>query len=347
MATIKQFININIQKITKAGQESFLKTPLIYVGNAPLLKSASKDIAVVKTYSNLEEVQTDYGVESEVYKVSKSYLPALSKIKIGRGEDVNHEQNLLEILDLDSKFYTLNIGLKSLKTDDIILSFAKVIEKYDDKLFFVSLDNAEVLDENNKDCIASKLKNLNYEQTLIAFHHQLHNVIEASIVIDYFHLYRGSYTLELKTFTGVEGSILKGSDKQALKNKNVCYYENFGEESLLQNTKMINGEWFDIVAGIQALKDDMSFRVFQLFKRNNKLTYDEDGQTLVLNEINSSLEYHTRKGIDLIMPDFIVSKRFSEFNVRDKAKREFNNVGFTAKVKGAIHSIVINGQVTN
>jgi hypothetical protein len=111
------------------------------------------------------------------------------------------------------------------------------------------------------------------------------------------------------------------------------------------NGIMVNGEYIDIIRGLDWLDNFMKTSLLTLFQTNPKIPYTNNGIGLIENIVRASLDEAVSNNV--INDDYIVTTPDSaSVSLSDKATRTLRNVKFTATLTGAIQRVVINGNIS-
>ena len=89
----------------------------------------------------------------------------------------------------------------------------------------------------------------------------------------------------------------------------------------------------------------MKTNILTLFQTNPKIPYTNNGIGLIENSVRASLDEAVSNNV--INDDYIVTTPDSaDVSLADKASRTLRNVNFTATLTGAIHRVVIHGNIS-
>lgn len=170
---------------------------------------------------------------------------------------------------------------------------------------------------------------------------------EAGILGNILPLDPGSYTSAFKTLSSITVDNLSDTKQKNALDKNANIYVTVGGVNITREGKVGEGEWLDIIIGVDWLKARMTERLFGILVNTKKLPYTNDGITAVESEISAQLQEAISQG--LITPDeeFIITvPRAEDVSVADKGNRILRNVTFSAVLAGAIHAMVVEGTVS-
>jgi hypothetical protein len=155
----------------------------------------------------------------------------------------------------------------------------------------------------------------------------------------------GSETWALKRLSGPSTVSLTSTHRTNILARNANSYERVsGIGSTFYGT-MFDGEYIDVVRGLDWLQDDMQASVFEVLAGNDKIPYTNAGIAVVENAIKGSLQRAEGRGI--IAAGWVVTvPDVSAIADADKTARRLPDLKFTATLAGAVHSTVITGVVS-
>lgn len=155
----------------------------------------------------------------------------------------------------------------------------------------------------------------------------------------------GTNTWAYKNLKGVIASDYSSSEISSLESDNANYYTTLGGLGTTLNGVMLNGEYIDIIRGLDWLDNFMKNNLLVLLQTNPKIPYTNNGIGLIENSVRASLDQAVVNNV--INDDYIVTTPDSaDVPITDKAARILRNVNFTATLTGAIHRVVINGTIS-
>ena len=157
----------------------------------------------------------------------------------------------------------------------------------------------------------------------------------------------GSSTWAFKTLAGVTvDTKLTDSHISTIEtSKNGNTYRVIGGVNVTFEGKVAEGEWIDIVRGIDWLDVRIQESVFALFVNNPKVPYTDAGIDLIRAEILARLEDAVDAGLlaGPIPEDAVQVPLASEVDAADKGNRRLPDVFFKGTLAGAIHGTDIEG----
>lgn len=196
--------------------------------------------------------------------------------------------------------------------------------------------------------IAAQLNNLGYVRTFCLYHQDASTEFpECAWLGRVLPETPGSETWKFKTLAGVATSNLTDSQSSTALAKQCNTYEYIGAVGITQNGTMAQGEFIDIIRGVDWLQSLIVQYVYSVLVNSPKVPYTDAGITSIQAQIKRALQ----QGIDNNFisnnpaPIVLVPKAANVASV-DKANRILRNVSFQATLAGAIHVVNINGVVT-
>lgn len=196
--------------------------------------------------------------------------------------------------------------------------------------------------------IAAVLNQAGYVRTFVMYHQDAaFDFPEAAWFGRVLPLEPGSETWKFKTLNSVSYSNLTTSQSRNALNKRANTYEFVGGVGITANGTVAQGEYIDIIRGVDWLRARIQEFVYRTLVANPKVPYTDAGIAAIQSQVMRVLQL----GID---NDFLASDplptctvpRASEVPAADKANRILRNVKFTATLAGAIHAVRISGTLS-
>lgn len=245
------------------------------------------------------------------------------------------------------------------RTNADILDAAAWVEA-NEKLLGVTSADAGIIDAGSTVDIASLLEQQQYFRTHIWYHADAANEwLDAAVAARVFTYYPGQETWALKRLGGIEYDTLSEGQAQAAFAKNANTFEQFRNFAVTQNGKVAAGEWIDVIRFRDWLVEQIKINVVSaMINADGKVPYTDPGIQIIVTAMRQALDLGvTRNGIappELSADDdtrWIPSyttrfPRSQAVAFNDKANRILRDVGFTARLAGAIHTVQIRGTLT-
>jgi len=234
-------------------------------------------------------------------------------------------------------------------TDDEAVELASTLqteERHGSFIRTTSLIGSTDLDADSNE-IATRFKKLNLTKVHCIYTKKANNFIDAAIMGLQLTKTPGSSSFMYKTLRGVETDEFTTTERSNLRTKSCNYYERQSGLPVFKDGVVPTGEFIDISIGIDFLTVRMGEIVFVGIATPEKVDYDGGGLSVIESLMLSSLY---RFGVDnnliiaesivIIMPDIDI------IPILDKANRRLKNCKFKALLKGAIHTVEIDGVLT-
>lgn len=247
------------------------------------------------------------------------------------------------IRDVNDAWYAL-MAHTHVKAD--ILELAGVIETLT-KMYGYSSSDADLLTTATTD-VGSTLEGLSYARTWGIYDPDADTGYpEAAWFGDMLPRDPGSATWKFKTLVGQDADLLTTTQLSNVLGKNVNVYQEVAGVDITMNGTVAEGEWIDVIRGIDWLQSRMSERVYSRLVNTAKIPYTNQGVAVITTEVRAQLN----EGIEV---DFIADNpapvvtapRVADIDVADRAARILPDVEFEATLAGAIHAATITGTVT-
>lgn len=258
--------------------------------------------------------------------------------------------DLIAINDEDSVWYGLVMVERVKQTQLDAAAWTEANEK----LFITATSEAAVLDANNTTDLLSVLKATRYYRTAALFHtNAATEYPDAAWAGRVFTINPGAETWALKQLASVTPSPLTATQKQTVVNKGGNTFEFYQSQIALTNPgKVAAGEWIDVIRFRDWLKDTIQTNMVQMMINRDKVPYTDHGIQLCVNNLRKSLQEGQNVGgiapdeLDAsgnTVPGFVITyPRSVELSANVKASRVLD-LGFTARLAGAIHVVEITG----
>lgn len=250
------------------------------------------------------------------------------------------------------------VSLASRAEADILDAAAWV--EANEKLLGVTSADAGIIDAGDTTDIASQLEQQQYFRTHVWYHADAANEwLDAAIAARAFTFYPGQETWALKRLAGIEYDTLTEGQAQAAFAKNANTFEQFRNFAVTQNGKTAAGEWIDVIRFRDWLVEQIKINVVSaMINADGKVPYTDPGIQIIVTAMRAALDLGVRRnGIappelaadddTRMIPSYTVRfPRSQAVAFNDKANRILRDVGFTARLAGAIHTVQIRGDLT-
>jgi hypothetical protein len=156
----------------------------------------------------------------------------------------------------------------------------------------------------------------------------------------------GSITTAYQTLEGVTPASLTPTQQSNLETDNINHVQLKRGVSILRPGKVASGEWLDVVHGIAALEAAIQEDQFDLLINAGKLPYTDEGIALIVNVLQGTLRRFEASGFLVKGSSKITVPTAKEIASSVKKTRALPGVKFSAEIAGAIHSMSIQGTLT-
>ncbi|MEM0173058.1 MAG: DUF3383 family protein, partial [Sulfolobaceae archaeon] len=218
------------------------------------------------------------------------------------------------------------------------------------KLFGTTSDDPAIINVQagtDTTSIAAILNQAGYVRTFVMYHQDADSDFpEAALFGRVLPLEPGSETWAFKTLNTISYSNLTTTQVNNALAKKANIYTFVGGVGITQNGTVAQGEYIDIIRGVDWLRARIQEFVFALLVRNDKIAYTNAGIATIQAEVMRALALGVSNNFLSDDPSPVVTVPLAQ-NVpaNDKANRILRNVKFTATLSGAIHVVRITGNL--
>lgn len=157
----------------------------------------------------------------------------------------------------------------------------------------------------------------------------------------------GSVTWKFKTLASIAYSDLTTTQSKNARDKKANTYEYIGGVGITREGTMAQGEFIDIIRGIDWLTARIQEFVYALLVNSPKVPYTDAGIASVEAEVRRALDLGVNNDFIADDPQYTVSvPKAADVSPANKAARLLQDVTFQATLAGAIHAVEINGTVS-
>lgn len=257
------------------------------------------------------------------------------------------EDDLTAINNANNTWYGL---ISTSRTPADVLAIADWVEARV-KLFGTASSDSTIIDVpagTDLTSIAARLNQGGYARTFVMYHQDAdYDFPEAAWMGRVLPLIPGSETWKFKTLNSISYSNLTTTQSNTTLDKKANTYEFVGGVGITANGTVAEGEYIDIIRGIDWLSSRIQEYVFAVLVKNPKVPYTDAGIATIQAEVMRALSQGVSN--DLLTDDpapIVTVPRASEVPAADKANRILRDVRFTATLSGAIHAIIVRGTVS-
>lgn len=196
--------------------------------------------------------------------------------------------------------------------------------------------------------VAAKCNQFGYVRTFVLYHQDANSDFpECAWFGGVLPLEPGSETWKFKRLNSIAYSNLTSTQSQNARNKKANTYEFIGGVGITREGTMAQGEFIDIVRGIDWLTSRIQEFVYSVLVNNPKVPYTNAGITAIEAQVKRALQLGISNNFIASDPAPIVTvPKATDVPTIDKTNRILKNVKFQATLAGAIHAVNITGTVT-
>ncbi len=155
----------------------------------------------------------------------------------------------------------------------------------------------------------------------------------------------GGTNWKFKRLSGPRPVNLTPIQRSNLRSKNGNSYERVAGVNITFEGTMGEGEFMDIIRGIDWLDAEMTTRVFGVLVQNEKLGFNDPDMAVIEEAIRASLGLGITRGL-LTSIIFVQVPLAVDTDPVDRAVRTFKTIRWQAGLQGSINKVIIEGVVT-
>jgi hypothetical protein len=284
-----------------------------------------------------------FGLAADVAGVYYS-LEVSDKLTSALSASQDIENDLTDVNNENSDWYALVITSR-LKQD--VLDAAAWVEARI-KLFGTASSDTEIYNVLSTTDIAAELFALNYARTFLMFHDDAATLYpEAAWFGKQLPTPPGSSTWAFKSLAGVPTVDLTETQRTNILAKNANTYELRAGVAITKNGQVAEGEFIDIIRGVDWLDARMTERIYSRLVNSPKIPFTDPGVAIIEAEIRAQLDAGIAQGLIALDPAYTVTVPLvKDVPFNDRANRNLPDIKFRANLQGAIHAITVFGTVT-
>lgn len=369
---IKRFIDVEIKKETALLTAAGFGTPILLTTNVAAISTVTR----VKEYLSLAAVELDFVSTTDEYKAAKAYFNQdpfnknqPEKMLIGCWDKVGLEtisDALQAIRNVNDEWYSMGIT-SALRTDEVNLELLATEIEAMRKVLIIDSNNADMLTLTSTTNLLYVLRNkgtMGYKRTLIAYHDDVTLYPAWSIMGKFLPLGAGKSQMAYHILAGASAGadIIDAAAITEVEKDNL--FQNNGNTTVGQAGQVFfyqgvmvggknidkEGEWFDIVRGIDFLQarteEGLLSLLLEKADAGSKVPFTDAGIAMVKNRLQNLLEvYGVEQGILVDGSISITVPKRIDTTTEDRDDRLLRDVDFTADLAGAIGKVVVRGRV--
>jgi hypothetical protein len=220
---------------------------------------------------------------------------------------------------------------------------AATIEALGGYIFVACNADAAVLNSASVTDVAYILKAKKYMRTAFLYSGDQVDFPDAAWVGQMLPFSPGSATWKFKTLSGIVADALTATQVNTLINKAANYYVTVAGLDLTFNGNMASSEWIDVIVGRDWIQATVQADILATLASVPKVPFTDQG----ISVISSVLRADLQKAVNAsVLESFtIVEPKAASFTILQKEARILTGLSFTGVLAGALHKIVINGNL--
>lgn len=232
------------------------------------------------------------------------------------------------------------------RTVGVVETCAEYIETQR-KIFITCSDDALILNSTSTTDLAYVLSAAGYERTAVIYNADEADYADAAWLGKCLVFDPGNETWKFKTLASITFDDLTQSECNNALTKNANVYVQIGGVSITENGTMASGEYIDIMRGVDWLTARLEERIYSRLVNMPKIPFTDAGIAIIETEIRAVLENGVRENLIADDPAYTVTvPKATDVSVNDRADRYLPDIGFTARLAGAVHTVEVEGVVT-
>ncbi len=227
-----------------------------------------------------------------------------------------------------------------------IAALAAAIQPYR-KMYAAATMDTDVMDSTATTDIGYTLHAAGYTRTALIHNDRHMDHADAALLGRWLPYQPGSETVKFKTLTGITPTKHSATQRTAMVNKAVNFYETRAGVGVVMNGTTCEGEFMDTIRFVDWLHARIQEEVFALFVSTDKVPFTDPGIAQIQNKIFSVL----LRGIEvggLSNDPFptVTAPKANDVSSINRAARHLPDVKFTGQLAGAVHDLDIDGTVS-
>lgn len=312
-----------------------------------------------KTYTDLEEIKTDWTESSIIYKKAAALFnqgnarPApeslIRKVTIVGFETPESAEGLVEEIkayqETNNDWY---IFLTDQTDDDyleVLGEFAAASEPTEAELSSGVEDHRKlyIAQTSNKAYASATAR------TVVIYTADTDEQADAAWLGAVGPWYPQSVTWKFKMPAGISVPVLSTSEINTLEANHVNFVTNEYKKNYIKHGTCMDGEWIDAVIGADWIARTMREKLYDIFMSNPTIPYTDAGFTLVASGVFETLDEATGYGIIAENPESqagiydVVVPRRAEATDQQAASRQMPDIQWEAQLSGAVHGVKVKG----
>lgn len=349
----------NVASVVQTGLQAagFANSTCVYNANEKRFVVASGTSGVSSTISTLTTATASVGTDISGLGGSKFLNGAAPSGIAINGLNAESVEDALGIIEQKNNTWYMLSCTKSIRDDSNVLGVASWVSSRR-KLYFTVTNDTGTLDANNTTNVAYLLNQLNHSRVVVIYNkddqYSDSSLMSYGAVND-----AGSTTWKFKELSAgiTPSNELTSTQSNIAKSRESNVYTTVSGVNMISEGVVANGEFIDIVRGIDALQFEIQRSVFGRLAVTGKIPYTDAGVALLIAEVELILQKFTNS--NFLAPRNIFDSNGEYLNTdpaftvtaipvfqvppAQRADRVSPDINFTAYLAGAIHFVTIRG----
>lgn len=312
-----------------------------------------------KTYTDLEDIKTDWTESSTMYKKAAALFdqgkakptPAslIRKVTIvGFAEPESAEALVTAIetyQETDNDWYLFMTDQSDSEYLEALGQFAADSEPTEAELTAGEEDHRKLYVAQTDD----KTYAVKTARTVVIYTENLEDHADAAWVGAVGPWYPQAVTWKFKMPVGISVPTLSNSEITALENNNVNFVTNEYKKNYIKNGTCMDGRWIDEILGGDWIARTMREKLYDIFMSNPVIQYTDAGFTTVASGVFETLDEATDHGIIATNQEsgagiysVVVPKRANATEEQVQS-RQMPDITWEAQLGGAVHGVKVKG----
>lgn len=350
MSDLSTIVTVNIDVQTQSIARTAFGIPAV-LGQFATSKTTPA-FSRARTYTSTDEMIDEGWLTTDpVYKHVASMFaqnPRPSTVVVGRRDsgDADWTAALAAIRAEDDSWYTFVFEPTTVPTTDTEIEEIGAWVLTQKKIAFVQSSTAGIYDPASTTDVLYNLRANGRMALMYRAAARLGDCSPAAWLGEGLPWPIGSSQWAYKTLAGSLGDTLSSAQKQGVHGKNGNTYAIRGGVEVTERGKVTNGEWLDVVFGLDWLEANLQEEVYSALVNTRKISYDDAGILVITGIVQKVLETAGRNGVLQLSSISVSAPKYADIATADKQARKLPNVTFRALLQGAILTTEIRGTVS-
>lgn len=350
MSMTEEIVNISLQDLSQPIEFANFGTVFLYAKHSltdAMLVFRSSDECLKKFSIDLSQDSETPDTDMAVYKwIKAAYSQSSKPEKIILGKYAGTPASELSHLKSKKDFRVMTTTSKDAEEQKLMAAWS-----HENNVIFISRtvspnpvvdrtdDSAEVID--TKTSIDTSLADYVIEnkfKTTACIYDKFDDPVDAGWAGEVLPQDMGT-TWAHHELIGVRASEYSSSEWTTLKDKNINIYEK--ETGVTLMGTMLSGEFIDVVFVKLYTENKLQERLRNLLKQRKRIPFDNNGIGLIRSVVEQFFDDHP----DIYDSVEITAKSASEVTEQHRQERKYEGLSWTARIKGAIHTLKVTGYI--